>query len=76
MKTVDGVEKGLLRRAFVDMLPEDVRARKKSAYPAAQDPAYHQAIRDLALEVVDDGASPIQPLINAWLERYHVELVL
>jgi len=107
MKTVDGVEKGLLRRAFADILPEDVRTRKKSAYPTAQDPAYHQATRDLALEVIDDCAAPLQPLINpevirrlaqadggpqegvqvvslferiiqlnAWLERYNVQLVL
>src|SRR5207302_5855308 len=45
MKTVDGIEKGILRRAFAHVLPEDVRSRKKSAYPSAQNPAYNEATR-------------------------------
>jgi asparagine synthase (glutamine-hydrolysing) len=64
MKAVDGMEKGILRRALVGLLPEDVRTRKKSAYPTAQDPVYHRATQDLTLEIVNDPGAPIHALIT------------
>jgi asparagine synthase (glutamine-hydrolysing) len=64
MKMVDGIEKGILRRAFAQALPEDVRNRKKSAYPSAQSPAYEQATREWALRILHNANAPIQPLLN------------
>ena len=73
MKTVDSIEKGILRRAFADVLPEDVRLRKKSAYPSAQNPAYEEATRDWTLQILNDSNAAIQPLLNRQVAREMVE---
>lgn len=106
-KMVDSMEKGILRRAFAQILPEDVRTRKKSAYPTVQHPAYDRTTREWALHILNDPNALIRPLLdmqvararvegenverpgmglvslaeriiqmNAWLEKYQVELVL
>ncbi len=49
MKTVDSIEKGILRRAFAHMLPEDVLYRKKSAYPSVQKPGLRRSDSSLGL---------------------------
>lgn len=64
MKSIDNIEKGILRRAFENVLPEDVRYRKKSAYPSTKDASYLQGISDWMLHVLNDPQSPILPLIN------------
>ena len=46
MKTFDGREKSLLRAAAGGVVPEAILRRVKSPYPATQDPAYEQALRD------------------------------
>ena len=69
MKTVDGIEKGILRRAFAHVLPEDVRDRRKSAYPTVQNPAYDRATREWTLELLDDANAPVQPLLNTRVVR-------
>lgn len=65
MKAVDGIEKGLLRRAFADVLPADVLGRRKSGYPTSQHPDYLRGVRDIFLETVADANAPIRPFINA-----------
>lgn len=65
MKMVDGIEKGILRRAFSQALPDDVRNRKKSAYPSAQSPVYEQATREWTLRILNNVQAPIQPLLNS-----------
>ncbi|HDR7696190.1 TPA: asparagine synthase (glutamine-hydrolyzing), partial [Bacillus thuringiensis] len=64
MKSIDNIEKGILRRAFENVLPEDVRYRKKSAYPSTKDASYLQGISDWMLHVLNNPESPILPLIN------------
>lgn len=64
MKTVDSIEKGILRRALAGVLPDDARMRRKSAYPASQNPTYLQAIRDWTLQVINDPQAPIRPFVN------------
>lgn len=44
MKEHQGREKGLLRHAVRDLLPEEVLNRKKSPYPKTFDPAYEQQV--------------------------------
>ena len=66
-------EKGILGRASAQVLPEDVRDRKKSAYPTAPNPAYEAATRDSALEILNDSSDAIQPLINQQVARRMVE---
>jgi asparagine synthase (glutamine-hydrolysing) len=64
MKCDGGIEKGLLRRALADVLPEDVRRRRKSAYPASYHPAYARAIQDWTQQVLSDPTAPIRALVN------------
>lgn len=64
MKTVDDMEKGILRRALKGYLPEEVRTRKKSAYPSTTDPAYYEKIRQILKETVEDPQAPVVPLID------------
>jgi asparagine synthase (glutamine-hydrolysing) len=63
MKTFDGREKSLLRAAVSDLLPTSILQRRKSPYPATQDPAYEQALRDeLGKLLANEG--PVTPLLD------------
>lgn len=73
MKTTGGVEKGILREAFAGLLPEDVRLRRKSAYPSATNPAYDAALRGRTLDLLGDANAPILPLVNPGVVRAHAE---
>ncbi|MFS0727332.1 asparagine synthase (glutamine-hydrolyzing) [Paenibacillus sp. 1P07SE] len=64
IKTAGDREKGILRRALRDVLPEDVLKRKKSPYPKTHNPGYLSAVRQRVLEILDDPSSPLLPLIN------------
>jgi asparagine synthase (glutamine-hydrolysing) len=64
VKTVDDIEKGILRRALKDYLPDDVLYRRKSAYPTAQNPDYFQAVKRWMKEILTDANSPVLPLID------------
>jgi asparagine synthase (glutamine-hydrolysing) len=64
MKCDGGREKGILRRALADVLPEDVRLRRKSAYPLSAHPTYAQAIQDWTLQVLSDPGAPVRALVN------------
>ena len=46
MKDYQGREKGLLRYAVKDLLPEEIVYRKKSPYPKTFDPKYEQLVSD------------------------------
>ena len=39
MKMYDGREKGILRRALKEILPEDILMRRKSPYPKTHNPS-------------------------------------
>ncbi|WP_433338037.1 asparagine synthase (glutamine-hydrolyzing) [Spirillospora sp. CA-294931] len=65
MKTGDGREKALLRAAVADLLPAEVLARKKSAYPATFAPAYDREVRGSLDALLDDSASPLSGLLDA-----------
>ncbi len=64
MKACDGREKGLLRRALRGVLPDEVLYRRKSPYPKSHQPEYAEAVRRRLLEILDDPASPLVPLID------------
>ncbi|MFJ8314007.1 MULTISPECIES: asparagine synthase (glutamine-hydrolyzing) [unclassified Streptomyces] len=64
MKTFDGREKSLLRAAVRDVLPQSVLDRRKSPYPATQDPAYGLALRAALADLVADGTAPVLPLLD------------
>ncbi|MFC4907518.1 asparagine synthase (glutamine-hydrolyzing) [Actinomadura gamaensis] len=64
MKTHDGREKSLLRSAGRHLLPESIAQRRKSPYPAIQDPAYELALRDQVRDLLADSTAPVTPLLD------------
>jgi len=64
MKFAGNVEKGLLRQAMSHLLPEDVIARRKTAYPSLHDPSYVKGIRARVADIVNDNQSPVHGLLD------------
>ncbi len=64
MRTVGDSEKGLLRRAVADLLPAEVLDRRKSGFPAIQDPAYDEALMARLQDWMADRSSPLDPLVD------------
>ena len=64
MKYYDQIEKGLLRKSLEGVLPNDVLYRKKSPYPKTHNPAYLNAMIQAVKEILNDGNSPLLPLLD------------
>jgi asparagine synthase (glutamine-hydrolysing) len=64
LKNIDGIEKGLLRRAVGDVLPPEVANRRKSIYPASADPEYGRAVRAQLAEVLTQPGAPLFDLFD------------
>ncbi|MBP2651187.1 MAG: asnO [Firmicutes bacterium] len=64
MKNYQQREKGLLRRALIGLLPDDVLWRQKSPYPKTHNPSFYQAVRSKLLAIQNDTSSPILPLLD------------
>lgn len=64
IKFLDGREKGLLRRAFKGVLPEEIIERKKSPYPKTHNPLYTKAVQKWMSEILIDNSSSILQLID------------
>ena len=64
MKYQNGVEKHLLRKATLDLLPEELSKRKKSPYPKTYHPGYEALLKDALTEIISDKSSPILPLLD------------
>jgi asparagine synthase (glutamine-hydrolysing) len=63
LKSLHGREKGILREAFSDMLPQRIAWRKKSPYPRTFSPAYSQRVMELFRQVMEKG-SPLTDMLN------------
>ncbi len=63
-KDYQGKEKGLLRYAMQDYLPEEVLYRKKSPYPKTYDPRYLQLVSERLRLLLERGDSPLFHLIT------------
>ncbi|HEU5025152.1 MAG TPA: asparagine synthase (glutamine-hydrolyzing) [Spirillospora sp.] len=63
-KTYDGREKSLLRGAVADVLPDSVVRRRKSPYPATQNPGYERAVRDRLRAVAADPSAPVRDFLD------------
>jgi asparagine synthase (glutamine-hydrolysing) len=64
VKMHKGREKGVLREALKDTLPDDILLRKKSPYPKTHNPSYETTVKKLMTEILNDAGSPLLPLIN------------
>ncbi len=69
-KDYQGREKGLLRYAMAEYLPEDVLYRKKSPYPKTHDPHYMELVSSRLVALLNDKDAPIFQIIDrSALER-------
>ena len=58
-----GREKGIVRKAFEKLLPEEIVWRKKSPYPKTHNPEYMELVSKMAVKALDSG-SPISKLLD------------
>ncbi len=65
IKALDGREKGILRKAFENELPEIITWRKKSPYPKTFNPVYFNEVCKMVDFVLDDINSPLNDMLNA-----------
>lgn len=63
-KDHNGQEKGLLRYAMSEYLPNEVLYRKKSPYPKTYDPHYLQLVSQRQKELLAQKDAPIFQLVN------------
>jgi len=64
MKNYMNQEKGILREAFKDILPEGILNRKKSPYPKTCDPKYTNLVTNKLKEIVSNTNNRIQELVD------------
>ncbi|MDP4169944.1 MAG: asparagine synthase (glutamine-hydrolyzing) [Bacillota bacterium] len=69
MKMYGGREKGILRKAFEGILPEDVLYRKKSPYPKTHNPYYTKLVQNLLKESLEKKSSVLHEFFDA--EQLH-----
>ncbi|MGN0461233.1 MAG: asparagine synthase (glutamine-hydrolyzing) [Ruminococcus sp.] len=64
IKSYNNREKGILRKAFENELPDIITWRKKSPYPKTHNPVYLQCVRNMAAAVLEDKTSPLWDMVN------------
>ncbi|WP_046175489.1 asparagine synthase (glutamine-hydrolyzing) [Domibacillus indicus] len=69
MKTADGREKGILRKALDGILPPDVLYRKKSPYPKTHHPAYTSAVCAMLQDILKKDSPLLQFFSKEKLEE-------
>ncbi|NHM31700.1 asparagine synthase (glutamine-hydrolyzing) [Neobacillus terrae] len=64
MKMHGAREKGILRKAFEGLLPEEVLYRKKSPYPKTHNPHYTKLVQDLLSNALKNKSSVLHELFD------------
>lgn len=64
IKDYNGFEKGILRKAYSDMLPKEILWRKKSPYPKTHNPIYLSLVRAELEKILQDETSPIFEFVS------------
>ncbi len=70
MKNYMNQEKGILRAAFKDILPEAIVNRKKSPYPKTCDPKYTKLVTEKLKEIVSNTNNRIKELVDMEYVEY------
>lgn len=65
LKAYSGREKGIIRKAFEDILPKEIVYRKKSPYPKTHHPVYMKLCADKVRDILADRSRKINSLISA-----------
>lgn len=63
-KSLEGREKGIVRRAFANELPKEIVYRKKSPYPKTFHPVYTRLCADYVCRIFEDNTSVAASLFN------------
>lgn len=63
-KSLEGREKGIVRRTFVDELPKEIVYRKKSPYPKTFHPVYTRLCADYVRRIFEDNTSVTASLFD------------
>ncbi len=63
-KDYKSYEKGLLREAVKDILPNEILWRKKSPYPKTHNPEYLKIVSDMLSEIIENDSSPVLSFIK------------
>lgn len=64
LKAYGGREKGIIRKAFEDILPREIVYRKKSPYPKTHNPVYMQLCCDRVKTILADKSRKINALLD------------
>ena len=64
LKAYGGREKGIVRKAFEDILPREIVYRKKSPYPKTHNPVYMRLCAEKVNEILADKSRRISSLID------------
>jgi asparagine synthase (glutamine-hydrolysing) len=64
IKMHEGREKGILRKAFEGILPDEVLYRKKSPYPKTHNPEYTRAVQTRLKDILADKSTVLLELFN------------
>ncbi|MBQ9530842.1 MAG: asparagine synthase (glutamine-hydrolyzing) [Eubacterium sp.] len=64
IKSFGGREKGILRKAFENELPEIITWRKKSPYPKTFNPIYLREVSKMAEYVINDKSCSLYEMLN------------
>lgn len=64
LKAYNGREKGVIRKAFEDILPNNITWRKKSPYPKTHNPRYMTLCVEAIREIMSDGNRRINSLLS------------
>jgi len=73
IKRLKNQEKGILRGAVTDLLPNEILNRKKSPYPKTHNPAYDVGVRRMLKAILDGKKSRIHEILDS---KHVLELVL
>ena len=63
-KDYNHYEKGLLRKAMEDYLPDEILWRKKSPYPKTHNPSYLKKVSEMLTEIINDPVSPLLQIVK------------
>jgi asparagine synthase (glutamine-hydrolysing) len=64
LKNWNNQPKGLLRLAAEGWLPDEIRWRRKSPYPATVNPSYFDRMAERLRLILHDPSSPLRPLVH------------
>lgn len=68
IKALGGREKGIVRKAFEDILPYDIAWRKKSPYPKTHNPVYMKLCSDKVKEILEKKTALTELLSKSGIE--------